>query len=107
MLTTPYLKAKKAEIRAFFEWEDDRERRRDYIKNIFNNEPTELTLQDGRTVGYKTYQNVLHLWEGSVSSRTAQSYYDWSVIADYFEGMRLLGELRDSDRTLTNRGWTI
>ena len=79
LLTTPYLKAKKAEIRAFFEWEDDRERRRDYIKNIFNNEPTELTLQDGRTVGYKTYQNVLHLWEGSVSSRTAQSYYDWSM----------------------------
>ena len=29
LLTTPYLKAKKAEIRAFFEWEDDRERRRD------------------------------------------------------------------------------
>ena len=100
LLTTPYLKAKKAEIRAFFEWEDDRERRRDYIKNIFNNEPTELTLQDGRTVGYKTYQNVLHLWEGSVSSRTAQSYYDWSVIADYFEGMRLLGELRDQTELL-------
>lgn len=100
LLTTPYLKAKKAEIRAFFEWEDDRERRRDYIKNIFNNEPTELTLQDGRTVGYKTYQNVLHLWEGSVSSRTAQSYYDWSVIADYFEGMRLLEELRDQTEPL-------
>lgn len=100
LLTTPYLKAKKAEIRAFFEWEEDREKRRDYIKNIFNNEPTELTLQDGRTVGYKTYQNVLHLWEGSVSSRTAQSYYDWSVIADYFEGMRLLGELRDQTELL-------
>ena len=75
LLTTPYLKAKKAEIRAFFEREEDRETRRDYIKNIFNHEPTELTLQDGRTVGYKTYQNVLHLWEGSVSSRIAQSYY--------------------------------
>ena len=100
LLTTPYLKAKKAEIRAFFEWEDDREIRRDYIKNIFNNEPTELTLQDGRTVGYKTYQNVLHLWKGSVSSRIAQGYYDWSVIADYFEGMRLLGELRDQTEPL-------
>ncbi|MBS6279028.1 MAG: N-6 DNA methylase [Anaerostipes sp.] len=100
LLTTPYLKAKKAEIRAFFEREEDRETRRDYIKNIFNHEPTELTLQDGRTVGYKTYQNVLHLWEGSVSSRIAQSYYDWSVIADYFEGMRLLGELRDQTEPL-------
>lgn len=100
LLATPYLKAKKAEIRAFFEREEDRETRRDYIKNIFNHEPTELTLQDGRTVGYKTYQNVLHLWEGSVSARTAQSYYDWGVIADYFEGMRLLGELRDQTEPL-------
>ena len=100
LLTTPYLKAKKAEIRAFFEREEDRETRRDYIKNIFNHEPTELTLQDGRTVGYKTYQNVLHLWEGSVSSRISQGYYDWSVIADYFEGMRLLGELRDQTEPL-------
>ena len=100
LLATPYLKAGKAEIRAFFEREEDREKRRDYIKSIFNNEPTELTLQDGRTVGYKTYQNVLHLWEGSVSARTAQSYYDWGVIADYFEGMRLLGELRDQTEPL-------
>ena len=100
LLTTPYLKAKKAEICAFFEREEDRETRRDYIKNIFNHEPTELTLQDGRTVGYKNYQNVLHLWEGSVSSRIAQGYYDWSVIADYFEGMRLLGELRDQTEPL-------
>lgn len=76
LLITPHLKAGKAEIRAFFEREEDREKRRDYIKSIFNNGPTELTLQDGRTVGYKTYQNVLHLWEGSFSSRTAQSYYD-------------------------------
>lgn len=100
LLATPYLKVGKAEIRAFFEREEDRETRRDYIKSIFNNESTELTLQDGRTVGYKTYQNVLHLWKGSASSRTAKSYYDWNVIADYFEGMRLLEELRDQKEPL-------
>ena len=100
LLITPHLKAGKAEIRTFFEREEDREKRRDYIKSIFNNGPTELILQDGRTVGYKTYQNVLHLWEGSFSSRTAQSYYDWGVIADYFEGMRLLGELREQAELL-------
>ncbi len=100
LLATPYLKMGKAEIRAFFEREEDRETRRDYIKSIFNNESTELTLQDGRTVGYKTYQNVLHLWKGSASSRTAKSYYDWNVIADYFEGMRLLEELRDQKEPL-------
>lgn len=69
--------------------------RTEYIKSIFNNEVTELTLGDGRSAGYKTFQNVLHLWEGTYLSRTAQGYYDWQVIAQYFEGMRLLGELED------------
>ncbi|RKI42166.1 helicase [bacterium D16-51] len=35
------------------------------------------------------------MWEGSYTSRTSQAYYDWGVIAGYFEGMRLLGELKD------------
>lgn len=39
----------------------------------------------GGRVGYKTYQNVLQLWEGSYLSRTKQSFYDWGVIAQYFE----------------------
>ena len=51
-------------------------------------------------MGYKTYQNVLQLWEGSYLSRTAQSFYDWGVIAQYFEAMRLLGELQDTMKPL-------
>ena len=47
-------------------------------------------------VGYKTFQNVLHLWEGEYENRTAQSFYDWGVIAQHFEAMRLLGELTDT-----------
>ncbi len=54
----------------------------------------------GRTVGYKTFENVLHLWEGKYDSRTAQSFYDWAVIARHFEAMRLLGELSDSIKPL-------
>lgn len=50
--------------------------------------------------GYKTYQNVLQLWEGSYLSRTAQSFYDWGVIAQHFEAMRLLGELYDTAKPL-------
>ncbi len=51
-------------------------------------------------MGYKTYQNVLQLWEGSYLSRTAQSFYDWGVIARHFEAMRLLGELQDTMKPL-------
>lgn len=95
LLATPHLKATKEEIRFFYESHEDKKERTEYIKSIFNNEFTEVTLEDGRRVGYKTFQNVLHLWEGKYLSRTAQSYYDWGVIAEYFEGMRLLGELGD------------
>lgn len=95
LLSAPHLKAGKEEIRAFFESHEDKKERTEYIKGIFNNEQTEVTLEDGRIVGYKTYQNVLHMWEGNYASRTSQAYYDWGVIAGYFEGMRLLGELKD------------
>ena len=98
--TTPHLKASKEEIKDFFELNTDSESRAEYIKSIFNNDYTELTLKDGRTVGYKTFQNVLHLWEGSFNNRTAQSYYDWGVITQYFEAMRLLGELSDEIKPL-------
>ena len=98
--TTPHLSASKEEIKDFFERNTNNSDRTEYVKSIFNNDYTELTLEDGRTVGYKTFQNVLHLWEGSYNNRTAQSYYDWGVIAQYFEAMRLLGELSDEIKTL-------
>ena len=98
--TTPHLKASKDEIRAFFEATADEDARISYIKRIFNNDYTEVILSDGRRVGYKTYQNVLQLWEGSYLSRTAQSFYDWGVIAQHFEAMRLLGELQDTMKPL-------
>ena len=63
--TTPHLKASKEEIRAFYESNPDNAARTEYIKGIFNNDYTELILSDGRRVGYKTWQNVLQLWEGS------------------------------------------
>ena len=57
-------------------------------------------MSDGRRVGYKTWQNVLQLWEGNYADRIAQGFYDWSVIAQHFEAMRLLGELQDTRKPL-------
>lgn len=98
--TTPHLKASKDEIRAFYEGNPDNAARIEYIKGIFNNDYTELILSDGRRVGYKTWQNVLQLWEGNYADRIAQGFYDWSVIAQHFEAMRLLGELQDTRKPL-------
>ena len=98
--TTPHLSASLEEIKDYYERNPDNKDRTEYIKSIFNNDYTELTLEDGRTVGYKTFENVLHLWEGKYDSRTAQSFYDWAVIARHFEAMRFLGELSDSIKPL-------
>ena len=100
LLSTPHLKATKEKIREYYETHEDKKERTEYVKSIFNNEYTEIILENGRRVGYKTYQNVLHMWEGSYLSRTSQSYFDWGVIANYFEGMRLLGELKDEAELL-------
>ncbi len=90
LLLAPPVKDRKEEISSFYETHEDRTERMEYIKGIFNHGYTEYILEDGRRVGYKTYQNVLHMWEGTYASRTTQSYYDWGVIAEHFEGMRLL-----------------
>ena len=100
LLATPHLKAKPAEIAAYYEGVTDDKARQDYVKSIFNNEFTEVIVADGRRMGYKTFQNVLHIWEGSYLNRTAQTYYDWGVIARLYEGMRLLGELQGTAKIL-------
>ena len=98
--TTPHLKASKDVIRQFYETHLDERERTEYIKSIFNNDYTEVILSGGRRCGYKTFENVLHLWEGSYLSRTKQSFYDWGVIAKHFEAMRLLGQLHDTIKPL-------
>ena len=100
LLSTPYLKVTKTEIARYFENESDSEKRVKFIKSIFNNDATDITTPDGKRMGYKTYQNVLLLWEGEQDNKISQAYYDWGVIAGYFEGMRLLGELRDTTKPL-------
>ena len=75
LLSTQYLSATKAEIAAYFDAVHDHQKRIDYLKSIFNNAFSEVIIPDGRRMGYKPYKNVLQLWEGSMSSPTAQGYY--------------------------------
>jgi N12 class adenine-specific DNA methylase/adenine-specific DNA methylase len=93
--TTTHLNATAQEIADFYTANDDNDKRTEYIKSIFNNEPTQLTLAGDHPAGYKTYQNVLHLWEGEESQKTSQSFYDWGVITSCFSSILILGELPD------------
>ena len=98
--STPHLKATKQEIVDFFTAHEDSNERSEYIKSIFNNDRTELLIGANQRVGYKTYQNVLHLWEGGFSEKTSQSYYDWGVIAEHFASMILLNKFLDEPSAL-------
>lgn len=98
--STPHLKATKQEIADFYAVHEDSSERTEYIKSIFNNDYTELVINGDHRVGYKTFQNVLHLWEGSYAARTSQSYYDWGVIAGHFGSMILLNEFLDEPPAL-------
>ena len=103
LLSTPHLKASLTEIAAYFETVRDTDKQVEFLKGIFNNDYTEVIIPDGRRMGYKTFTNVLHLWEGSFLSRTKEGYYAWGVIAGYFDGMRLLGELRETVKPLPSQ----
>ena len=99
--TTPHLKVSLDDVREYYLTHPDHDDRTEYIKGIFNDDYTEVLIgEDERRFGYKTYQNVLHLWEGSYTSRTREGWYHWGVIAAYFDAMRLLGTLHSDYKSL-------
>ncbi|CDN41282.1 Helicase domain protein [Paenibacillus sp. P22] len=98
MLRTAPLSESKAAIEAFFDVNKEDRERTLYIRSLFPPGITELTLDDDIKAGFEPYRNVLHLWTGSAEQRTAQSFYDWSVIAGHFASMMILNEF-DPART--------
>ncbi len=88
------LRVTRAEIKKFYKEHSDINERVEYIKQVFNDDYTEIVVDDER-LGYKTYENVLHLWKDSYLSRTAEVYYDWERIAEYIEGMIIVNEFND------------
>ena len=93
ILRTAHITATAQEIVNFYATHEDNGERTEYIKSIFNNAPTQLILDGEHPAGYKTYRNVLHLWEGDEASKTSQSYYNWGGIARYYATMIMMGEL--------------
>ncbi len=98
MLRAAPLSESKAAIEAFFDVNKEDRERTLYIRSLFPPGITELTLDDDIKAGFEPYRNVLHLWTGSAEQRTAQSFYDWSVIAGHFASMMILNEF-DPART--------
>ncbi len=97
MLRAAPLSESKAEIEAFFDGQAGSRERTLYVRSLFPLGVTGLSLEEGVQAGFEPYQNVLHLWTGTADERTAQSFYDWGVIARHIASMIILNEF-DPDR---------
>lgn len=92
--STPYLKKYNKDIIAYFENEKDIQKRANFLKNIFNNEYTEIFVDDKR-YGYKTFENGVLFWKDSFLSRNTESFVEWNELTNHFDSMILLNQLRD------------
>jgi hypothetical protein len=86
----------------------DNATRTEYIKGIFNNDYTQATFKRWQACWIQNISECPPLVEGEYENRTAQSFYDWGVIAQHFEAMRpILGELTDTMKPLPVYGRSV
>ena len=93
------LKNHRKEIAAFFEVNDDRKERGDFIKSFFDETFVEHILENGERVGYRAYDDLLHIWHGSYLSRDKEDFIPWWRVASFIQGQMLL--MADSRRKRT------
>ena len=94
LATTTYLNKYNREIIAFYNIEKDIPKRAEYIKELFNNEYTEIYVDDNR-YGYKKFENGVLFWKDAFLKRTAESFVSWENLTYHFDSMILLNQLKD------------
>lgn len=81
-----FFKHKLAEIKVYLENEEDYDKRVEYVHNFFNNEYTQLIIDD-ETYGYKAFDEGLHIWKGNYMNRTMEIGLQWSAIYSFYDEM--------------------
>ena len=76
------LKYKKHQIELYFSVHPDEDERAEYLKSAYQDRYTELIV-DGQRVGYKAQENGLLMWDGAYLSRTKESVFSWTLIAEW------------------------
>lgn len=76
------LKYKKQQIELYFSIHPEETERAEYLKSAYQDRYTEIVV-DGVRVGYKPQENGLLMWEGTYLSRTSESVFSWSVVAEW------------------------
>ena len=94
--TCERLKDHRKEIAAFFASHPDKEERGNFVKGFFDNTFYEHILGSGQRVGYRAYDDVLHLWRGAYLSREREEYMRWRAVESRINGMILMDTWLDA-----------
>ena len=100
LATTTFLLQPNSEIVEFFNKEKDIQKRADYLKSIFNNDNTEISIDDS-IFNYQKYENGVlfaqNEFESSISKdiERAESFVKWEDLTYHYEAMILLHQLKD------------
>ena len=95
-------------IAAYFAVHADRKDRGNFVKWYFNNTFIEQILSNGQRVGYRAYDDVLHIWRGAYLTREHEVFLRWEAVADAIYGMMLMEEwLAPEERPLPTEGEQI
>ena len=80
---SPNIEKNKVEFGNFiYENHEDREKCKEYIKQVLGNAYTEFDVDDKR-VGYKVNEDNLNLWLGNYLTRSEECFVDWDTITKY------------------------
>ena len=95
-------------IAAYFAVHEDRKERGNFVKWYFNNTFIEQILSNSQRVGYRAYDDVLHIWRGAYLTRENEVFLRWEATADAIYGMMLMEEwLAPEERPLSTEGEQI
>ena len=76
----------KEAIVAFFKTNTESERRVEFLKSVYPVRYTELDINNQR-VGYSPTENGLLMWEGNYPTRTKESVFSWSLVAELTDSL--------------------
>ena len=93
-----YLKENRSSVLRFFKKNNDMAKRTAYLKEIYNNDFSEIIAQDGQRIGYKKREQGLLMWEGSFLTHTAESFFPWEILQAYISSMIVRGLYPPSEK---------
>ena len=91
---TPHLNKINKEIKSFFKNEEDKSKRIEFLKGLFDNAFTGIIVDD-QMFGYKAYDSGIFFWKGNYLTREAESFVSWDDILYHYDAMILLRQLDD------------